>query len=565
MTPQPSSSASPTAPAAGHGPYPVVIAGGGPIGLGVALELALHGVRPLVLEQRPRERVHHARTNLANTRSMEHLRRWGVADRLRGNDPVDAACPRSVTWTTSLTGPVVVDLANVFDFGRLPFTSERAEWVPHQAIERTFREVTDDHADIEVRYGTSVDAVRQDDSGTTVTCTGPDGVTYDIEAAYCVAADGSRSALRRALGIRMEGQPDLVEASLWHIHAPGLAERSSVGRSSFFFFINEHRDAAMLIAQDDEDHYLFGMLPTSEGYDAGSWEDARELLYRNVGFAFPVEAVDGGRVRVHSLLAPRFREGRVLLAGDAAHLVSPMGGFGMNLGIGDSVDLGWKLAAVLNGWGTDALLDSYGDERRQVISWIQRECVENTAVLAPQLVEDGIAEEGTTGDTVRARVGARIVTEKTREFASFGAQFGVHCQGSPVIVADGTEAPTLDMAQYEPSASPGCRAPHLWLPGSDTAGGDDVSLYDLFGPQFTLLVTAADADPAPLREAAAARGVPLTVLAPEGTAREELAALYGARMALIRPDQLVAWRGDDTPVDALAVIDTVRGAGGDGA
>ncbi|MDX6740042.1 FAD-dependent monooxygenase [Actinocorallia sp. A-T 12471] len=541
----------PAAPQHDAPQHDVVIAGGGPIGLGLALELARHGVRPVVLEQRPYGTLHPARTNLTNLRSMEHLRRWGIADALRANDPIGPERARSVTWLTTLNGHIVADLAGAFAFADpLPFTSDRAEFAPNAGIERTFQDAAVKHPGIDVRFSSALESFTQDDDGVTFTYTDPSGAARTERAKYLVGADGSRSAVRQALGVRMTGHPDLVEASIWYIHAPEIAARATVGSSSFYHFINEHGDPALLIAQDDEGRYMFCVLPGVEGVDADDWDAYREILFRNVGFEFPVEKINGGRVRVHSLIAPHFDHGRVFLAGDAAHLISPMGGFGMNIGVGDSADLGWKLAAVLRGWGGPRLLESYGIERSTAITWIQQECIDNTAMLAPQFLEPGISADGPEGEAVRARVGARIMDVKSKEYASIGAQLGYRYDGSPIVVPDGTTPPPLSMGPYTPTAFPGARAPHVWL-------DDETSLYDAFGPGFTLLVLGDGVETAGFEAAARERGVPLTVL---DVTAHGLSGLYEANAALIRPDQHVAWRGTAAPADAGAVLDIARGA-----
>ncbi|WP_433733273.1 FAD-dependent monooxygenase [Nocardia sp. CA-129566] len=533
--------------------HPVVIAGGGPVGIAVALELASQGVRPVVLERRDRGDYYPARTNLTNLRSMEHFRRWGIADRLRDNDPVGDDFVRSATYVTSLNGYVVADFPRVCAFeDRIPFASDRPEFAPNPAIEKTMHDAATEHPLIDIRFGHTVTAFEELDDSIRVSYTDAGG-HHTIDAAYLVAADGSGSQIRHELGIQLQGEPDLVQASFWHIFAPGLKNRMQLGRSSFFWFINEFRDNAGLIAQDSDGHYQFAMIPVPSDMDPDDWQAARQVLYRNVGFEFDVEALSGGRVRIHSLLTPEFRSGRIFLAGDAAHQISPLGGFGMNLGIGDAVDLGWKLAAVLNGWGGPALLDSYGLERSAVISPIQEECIANTNRNPASFTIDGISDDTPEGAALRSQVGQFINGVKQQEFVSFGAQLGTHYHGSPIVVSDGTEPPALSQGDYSPSASPGCRAPHVWL-------ADDTSLYDHFGNGYCLLITRPESriDTAAFETAATERGIPLEVLAPR---HDGLRDLYGADLALIRPDQHVAWRADAVPADPGEILDIVRGAG----
>jgi hypothetical protein len=223
----------------------------------------------------------------------------------------------------------------------------------------------------------------------------------------------------------------------------------------------------------------------------------------------------------------------------------------MNLGIADAVDLGWKLAATLQGWGGPGLLASYEAERRPVHRRVIDEAVANYAVLPQHMVSPDLEKAGLDGDAARKRLGERIVADKEREFHTLGVVLGYTYSGSPIVVPDGTPPPAEHYTDFTPSAHPGCLAPHVWL-------GDGCSLYDLFGRDFTLLVLDGDTEGVERWHAAAsARGMALAVVQPKAAG---LAGLYGARFALIRPDQHVAWRGDRLPVEPGAVLDIVRGA-----
>ena len=223
----------------------------------------------------------------------------------------------------------------------------------------------------------------------------------------------------------------------------------------------------------------------------------------------------------------------------------------MNMGVADGVDLGWKIAAVLQGWGGPALLDSYERERRAVHEYVMDEAVANHATLGNQLWRDGLEDATEAGEQLRREVGDRVRIAKLREFNTLGVVLGYRYENSAVIVSDGSTAPPKDFMNYVPSASPGCLAPHAWL-------HDGSSLYDHFGQGFTLLCTGEDdaAGLAQMRRAADAAGIPLTVLRP---GLPVLAELYRARFALIRPDQHVAWRGDVWPDDAASLFEVVTG------
>ena len=250
----------------------------------------------------------------------------------------------------------------------------------------------------------------------------------------------------------------------------------------------------------------------------------------------------------HSLIADRYSSGRIFLAGDACHLHPPFGGYGMNMGFADGVDLGWKLAATLQGWGGKSLLASYEAERRPIHEWIIEEAIANYNALGNHLLLPGLEAEGELGDATRREAGDVIFAAKQREFRTLGAVLGYCYEDSPVIVKDGSFGPPVNSSIYRPSAHPGCVAPHLWL-------ADGTSLYDHFGTGFTLLVTSPDADTSDAVQAAKELSIPMSVICPDDA---RLRARYAAKLALIRPDQHVVWRGD-TIADFDSVLRTVTG------
>jgi hypothetical protein len=267
----------------------------------------------------------------------------------------------------------------------------------------------------------------------------------------------------------------------------------------------------------------------------------------------PFEIIAKDPWQAHRLIADRYRKGRMLLIGDACHLHPPFGGYGMNLGIADAVDVGWKLAATLQGWGGSRLLDSYEVERRPLHRLTIDEAVENLAFFGPYLKGGTLEDDSTQAIAERAALAEQIKNAKAREFHGLGMALGMSYAGAPTIVSDGTHPPAHDAMTYTPSASPGARAPHVWLDAT-------TSLYDLFGDGFTLL-TSTDADSRTTVEQfstmAQQIGLPLKVQPlPSAT----LAAHYGARYALIRPDQYVAWRGNTAGQSTLKILDQVRGA-----
>jgi len=388
----------------------------------------------------------------------------------------------------------------------------------------------------------------EEGEGVVATVADEPGGQHEVRCRYLVGADGARSLVRKLIGVRLEGEGALAANLNVVFRSAALARLHGHGPAIMYWMVNDEVPALLGPMSGDG---LWYFIATKVGAEAGA--DAAALIRRSTGLAFDIEIVGTDPWVAQRLIAERYGRGRVFLAGDACHLHPPFGGFGMNMGIGDAVDLGWKLAAAIEGWGGPELLASYEAERRPVHEWAIAEALANYATVGNQLARPGLEAAGALGEATRREVSETIATSKIREMRSLGTVKGYRYSGSPIVVADGTAAPVRQGMVYEPSAHPGCVAPHLWL-------ADGSSLYDHFGPGFSLLVMG-EADGGAvgaLREAAGARGLPLRVVEP-GDAR--LCGRYGATLALIRPDQHVAWRGFELPEDLFGLLDRVRGAG----
>ncbi len=282
--------------------------------------------------------------------------------------------------------------------------------------------------------------------------------------------------------------------------------------------------------------------------------NAPEKLRVALGDNLPFEVLAVRPWTGHCVVAERYQDARVFLAGDAAHLNWPAGGFGMNTGVGDAVDIGWKLAAVLQGWGGAHLLDSYTAERKPIAMINVNEAAEMRASFDKQTpFSPRIEEDSEEGRQLREKARAAIMRTRAKEFQhdSAGIELGYRYENSPICVADGTPAPELDHGLYVPSTWPGARAPHVWLK-------DGRSTLDLYGRGFTLLnLSGAITDTNTITEAAHRVGLPFAVVElNEPKVRE----VYQRDFVLVRPDGHVAWRGDELPASAGEIIDQVRGA-----
>ena len=528
----------------------VLVVGGGPVGLALAIELGMRGIAVTVVEQSARHSPQ-PRAKTTNVRSMEHMRRWGIAERIRASAPLPADYPRSILFATRLFGAPLAKFENAF-YGTQGVRDDRfaepAMWIPQFKVEAALRARVAELPSVTLRLGTRFDALEQDAAAVTATVTDvAQGRTERIGAAWLVGADGARSPVREAIGARMQGEHAYAQHLNLVFRAPALREAMRREPALMYWLVNA--DAPSVTGPMDGEDVWFFMYSLGRDEKVPDDDTLRAYMNRAFGRDVAAEILVKDPWSAHSLIADRYRDARVLLAGDACHLHPPFGGYGMNLGLGDAVDLGWKLAALLRGWGGPRLADSYEQERRPVHRRVIEEAVANHALLPRDLVRPLLEAPGAEGDAVRAEVGASIGAAKSREFHTLGVVLGYSYAGSPLTVPDGSAPPADHYGRYEPAAFPGRRAPHLWL-------RDGRSLFDLFGPGFTLLATQPGADAAPFADAARAAAVPLAVVAPD---EPRLAELYGAPLALIRPDQHVAWRGAEAR-DAAAILDTVRGA-----
>ena len=517
----------------------VFIVGAGPVGLALAIELGQRKIPCLVVERNTRV-GYAARAKTTNVRTREHLRRWGIAGKLRAASPLGLDHPSNVVFCTRLAGPELTRFENAFYCapGRNPLYSEHAQWIPQYSLEEVLRDHAQSLPGVELRFNCELRGFEQDAHGVTARLFDiASGEEQAVTADYLVGADGARSVVRDAIGARMTGDYGLSRNLNIVFRAPGLAQAHAHGPAIMYWQVNGELPS-LIGPMDSGDKWFFMPTKLPDGMQRGDIE-SKSMIARATGIDLPYEVLSTDEWVASKLISDRYRDRRVFLAGDACHLHPPFGGYGMNMGVADSVDLGWKLAAVLQGWGGETLLDSYEAERRPVHAYVLDEAVANHAMLSNHLVTEGLEAHSKAGEKLRRETGARIQAAKLREFATLGVVLGYRYNDSPVVVPDGTPPTSPDFVNYVPSSRPGALAPHAWL-------HDGSSLYDHFGAGFTLL-GSGDADSGELARTAqdaAALGISMTVLQPrEGG----IAALYPSRYTLIRPDQHVAWRGDAWP------------------
>ena len=538
----------------------VVIVGAGPTGLALAIELGSRRIPCVVVERN--DRVGYApRAKTTNVRTREHLRRWGIADKLAAASPLGLDYPSHVLFVTRLAGHTLAKFDHALDCSpeRHPHYSEHGQWIPQYLLEEVLRAHAQSLPDVSVYFSSELTSFTQDEAGVRAEVRNLNtGATHCVSSEFLVGADGARSGVRNAIGAKMEGRYGLSRNYNVVFRAPGLARAHRHGPAIMYWQVNT--DMPSLIGpMDDDDRWFFMPTAVPDGFQLNA-DEAAALIRRATGIDLDYEILSTDEWQASSLVADRYRDRRVLLAGDACHLHPPMGGYGMNMGIADGVDLGWKLAAVLQGWGGSELVDHYEAERRPVHGFVINEAVTNHATLSGHLLRDGIEEASAAGIQVRQEAGEQILQMKAREFMNRRVVLGYHYEGSGIVVPDERPpARATDSEGYVPCARPGHLAPHVWL-------DDGSSLYDGFGQGFTLLVTGeahGDSVVAEERHAierarrdAEIAATPLAVLAPRNT---RLPELYEARYVLIRPDQHVAWRGDAWPEDGVALLRRVTG------
>jgi 2-polyprenyl-6-methoxyphenol hydroxylase-like FAD-dependent oxidoreductase len=531
-------------------PLPVLIVGAGPVGLGLALDLGWRGVSCLVVE-RGDGAFEFPRANAVNVRTMEFCRRWGVADEVRAVG-VPPDYPHTAIYVTSLAGHEIARIERPGHGGGArpsAFSPERPQRCNQLWFDPVLRRKVESFPHVALRYRCRFESFEQDADGVVARVTDlASGREERIAARYLVACCGGHSGVRSQLDIKLEGTPILGTPVHIFFRAMSLWDRHDKGKAALIYLMGEGGRWATMVNVDGRDHWSLSVeLPSHDRKVTP--EEARAFIDRALGMTVDYEILSTSYWVRREMVASRYGEGRVFIAGDCAHLNGPEGGYGMNTGMGDAVDLGWKLAAMVDGWGGPRLLASYEAERRPIAQRNVNEATRN--VLNHQFDAPEILSDTPEGERQRRQVGARITQDGARRHGHEGLALGYRYDPSPICWPDAEAAPPDDTSRYVPSAHPGCRAPHAML-------ADGRSILDLFGRGFVLLRLGRDApDPAPMIRAAAGRNVPLAVHdVPDARVRD----LYQRRLVLVRPDGHVAWRGEEPPPDPLVVIDRVRGA-----
>lgn len=519
------------APASHH---PVVVVGGGPVGLTTALELAYHDVSALVVE--PRVVVDHSRPRAKTTsaRTMELYRRSGAAEEIRKRAPIPASWSDQIRFCTTATGHEITRLTGVLglELAQSDLTSEGAQQVTQPIVEEALRALLEEQDAVTCEFGSRVIGVDLEGERPRVQIEGSGGDISTVSCDYLVGADGSRGVVRDALGSHYVGaaggRPNVNITFVSNQLADLLRDRSAIHH----WVINpEYPGVIGPLALDGTWWAIATGLETIADH-----EEATAIVRGLVGADIDIDILATDPWQARMLLADSYGSGHAYLVGDAAHQNPPWGGHGFNTGVGDAVNLAWKIAAVLHGWASTELLDSYDSERRPIAQQTIDLAATNMRALSIDMTSPELMVDDANGERARAAAAITIGDAKRAEFYSLGLVLGYGYGPDSAL-----QSPTPE--EYVPMVAAGNRLPH-------SRNAIDESLFDILGPEFTLLGSA----PAGWLESATRRGIPLLVVDPTA---KGFASVAGDQGVLVRPDQHIAWVGstadDPDPVFDLAL------------
>jgi 2-polyprenyl-6-methoxyphenol hydroxylase-like FAD-dependent oxidoreductase len=531
----------------------VLIVGAGPTGLTLAIDLGKRGIRCTIIERKERP-AFLPKMERVNARSMEIYRRMGLAPQiraagLRSDSPMDVYIVLALDRVPllHLSYPSVAEAqarTRSTNDGSLPL--EPYQLISQYTLEPLLKSIAETIPPVTVRFGCEFLSLDQDNGGVTARVRNSDGGAQDLRAAYLVGCDGGGSSVRKELGIELAGEANLLELRQALYRCDELFERLPIGngpgRGRHYHVADDK--ASFLIMQDSTKHWtLHSVVDTDDEMDVA--------FEQTVGVPVRYERLSCAPWRQNLLLAEHYGKDRVFLAGDAVHLVIPTGGLGMNSGVGDAIDLSWKLAATLRGWGGPNLLKSYEIERRQIGE--RNVGASRYATIGRRkwrsMWRPNIRDDTPEGEATRRNLSAVADVEQRKSNEMIGAELGYRYVDSPIIcnVPGGPEHLFRD---YQPTTWPGARLPHLWL-------DDGTPMQDHVPDGYSILkLGRSRADTGELERAIRFHGAQVSVLnVPDAVARD----IYGYDLILLRPDLHVVWRGQGPPADAAKVAAIATG------
>ena len=528
---------------------PILIVGGGPVGLGIAIELGSRNV-PSILVDETNGEVSHPRTGLIAVRTMELARSWGIADSIRkAGFPDDYEL--SIVFCTSLNGHLIArepypSMANTPTPAETP---EKKQRLPQSWMQPLLVKAACAYPSNKILFRHKFESFSQNNTSvlSTVRDSETDKVTV-VSSQYLLACDGASSSIRSTLGIAMRGRMLSYSVNVL-FKCPNLTRQHKMGEAERYIFTDASGTWGNMTVIDGKEVWRLTVLGSEEKMDLDTFDAAGWVRKALGNDRIPFDVISVVPWRRSEMLADRFIDHRIILLGDAVHTTSPTGGMGMNTGMQEVLDLGWKLEAVIKGWGGPHLLESYEIERRPVAARNLRFSTNNYNAWRDVPDTRVIADDSIEGQRLRDSVGQRLRESTLVEWESLGLQIGHRYDSSPICVDDGSDPVEDDFRIYIPTSRPGSRAPHAWLP-------DGRSILDLFGKSFVLLTFDASIDCSSFLQAFEDRGVPIKK---EHISNQAIAKLYECKLVLVRPDGHVSWRGD-TVINAADIVEIVRGA-----
>src|SRR5215470_2514395 len=531
----------------------VLVVGAGPVGLTLAIDLGRRGVRCTIIEQKEKP-AFLPKMERANARTMEIYRRMGIVDKVRGAG-LRADCPMDVYVVSAMNEPPLLRLPypsvaqSIADIratndGSMP--REAYQLISQYTLEPLLKSIAETMPAVTVRFGCEFLSLAQDPQGVTAKVKNLDGSTQDIRAAYLVGCDGGASAVRKELGIKLRGEGNLMQLRQALYRCDELFDKIPIGNGpghGRHYHVADDK-ATFLIMQDSTKHWTLHSAADSD-------DEMKALFERTVAIPVKYDMLSCAPWRQNLLLADNYGKDRVFLAGDAVHLVIPTGGLGMNSGVGDAIDLSWKLAATLAGWGGPNLLKSYEIERRQIGE--RNVGASRYATLGRRkwraMWRPDIRKDSAAGAEARDKLAAIADIEQRKSNEMIGAELGYRYVDSPVI-CNVPGGPEHLFREYHPTTWPGARLPHVWL-------DDGTPIQDRIPDSYTVLrLGGTRAETSALEAAIKNYGAPVSTLdIPDAAARD----IYGYDLLLLRPDMHVVWRGNRLPDDIGYVAATATG------
>ena len=534
----------------------IIIAGAGPVGTCLAIDAAMRGLDVIIVEPRAASDPPDAKCNTIAARTMETFRRFGIAEEVRAAGLPDTY-PTDTIYATSLAGPELTRIVMPARIERSQPGFHDSDWPTPEFmvresqlwLEPILRKKMMSLTNIRFLPRTEVVGYTQDGDGVTVQCRGLDeDQVFELRGLYLAGCDGGASRVRKTMNVKLSGDAEIARTRTTLVRSQSIRELFGDRRPAWMSWVVNHKVRGNVVAIDGDELWLVHRaLPDGEKhFEAIDLEQSiRDVL--GVGADFPFEVIRHEDWVGRRLVAESFRDGRVFIAGDAAHLWVPFAGYGMNAGIADAMNLSWVLSAVVNGWADPAMVDAYEAERAPITDQVSRFAMANLeanmAAISGRTVPTFLSAPNFFARLLRRRLGKKLFDINLAQMSPEGLNFGYFYEGSPIIVGDGEKAPAYDMGKHVKSTVPGCRLPHFFVGGT--------SILDLLGPDYTIIRFDRTVDVSAIVRS----GLPVKVVDVDNPPH----SAFVHKLLIVRADSHVAWRADALPDDIGQLVDRLRG------